>query len=113
MSNINQMVLIAINEEKGQTFGAEMFNTGKIAGLYDEPGIDGSAGRQGSVLKTGDTSKFNVDSTPGNQEPTNPNPLPGTTPPVNKFGGNPMFAKAQTLARSVADNREVKLHSSK
>jgi len=112
MSNINHMVLLALNEDKGQTAGAEMYNTGNIAGLYDEPGIDSSSKRQGSVLKTGSNeSKFDVDSTPGNFEPTNPNPLAGGTPPVNRFGNSSMFAMAQKLARSTSDNKEIKLHS--
>ena len=128
MSNINSMVGQVINEEKGQTAGAEMFNKGPIAGLYSEPGIDAAAGNRGhrtsgdsageKVEKTTGTndSKFDVDGTPGNTEPTNPNPDKGGTPPINKFGGKPLFSAAQTLKmdrdKSEIKSPEVKSNSS-
>lgn len=119
MSNINSMVGQALFEEKGQTAGAEMFNKGKIAGLYDEPKFDAKDGKQGhhekgdsageKVEKTygTDQSKFDVEGTPGNTEPSNPNPDKGGTPPVNKFGGKPLYSAAQKLKMD-SDKAEIK-----
>ncbi len=115
MSNINVLVEQALTEDKGQTAGAEMFNKGKIAGLYSEPGFDGKDGKRGNnstdsagekVVKQDGTnqSKFDVDSTPGNSEPTNPNPDAGNNPPVNKFGDSSMFAAVEKLIKPTNAN---------
>jgi len=119
MSDINSMVGKAIFEEKGQTAGAEMFNKGPIAGLFSEPGLGGKDGKRGNH-KTGDSagekvekaaggndSKFDVEGTPGNTEPTNPNPDKGGTPPINKFGGKPLFSAAAKL-KADSDKSEIK-----
>jgi hypothetical protein len=119
MSDINAIVEQSIQEDKGQTAGAEMFNKGKIAGLYSEPGLDAKDGTRGkhTAGDSGgekvekqygtDQSKFHVDGSPGNSEPKNPSPNDGGTPPVNKFGGNPMFAAAEKVLRQ-ADSAVIK-----
>lgn len=119
MSDINTMVGKALFEEKGQTAGAEMFNKGEKAGLYSEPGLGAKDGKRGNreagdsagekVEKTPGTndSKFDVEGTPGNTEPSNPNPDKGGTPPVNKFGGKPLYSAAQKLKMD-SDKAEIK-----
>ncbi len=101
MSNINILVNQALLEEKGQTAGAEMYNTGAIAGLYSEPKLtdaDGSRGHSDRgdsagepVVKTngGNESKYDVDA-------QLPNPSDNEVP-VTKYGGSPLYSAAQTL----------------
>lgn len=119
MSDINILVGKALFEEKGQTAGAEMFNKGEKAGLYSEPGLGAQDGKRGhreagdsageKVEKTPGTndSKFDVEGTPGNTEPSKPNPDAGGTPPVNKFGGKPLYSAAQKLKMD-SDKSEIK-----
>ena len=119
MTDINTLVNAALFEDKGQTAGAEMFNNGPIAGLYSEPKFDGADGNRGHhnsgdsagepVEKTPGTkqSHFDVESTPGKTDPSNPNPDKGGTPPVNKFGGKPLFSAAQKLKQDSNPN-EIK-----
>ncbi len=119
MADINAMVGKAIFEDKGQTAGAEMFNKGPIAGLYSEPKFDAKDGKQGhheagdsggnKVEKAYGTnqSKFDVEGTPGNTEPKNPNPDKGGNPAITKFGGNSLFSAAQKLKMD-SDKSEIK-----
>lgn len=119
--DINSMVMDSIQEEKGQTAGVEMLNDGKgkTAGLYSEPGFDGQDGKRGkgNALDGGEKvekqygseqSRFDKESNPGNSTPSNPNPNSGGTPPVNKFGGQPVYAHAQNLAKRMSDAKAVK-----
>ena len=120
--SINDMVMRDITEEKGQTAGVEMLNDGKgkIAGLYTEPGFDSKDGKRGDTAQNNEkgektekqygtnVSKFDKDSSPGNSEPKNPSPNAGGTPSVNKFGGQPVYSHAQTLAKKMADSKAIK-----
>ncbi len=120
--NINEMVTHVISEEKGQTAGVEMLNDGKgkIAGLYSEPGFDGKDGNRGNKNSNdsagekvekqygSNESKFDKDSSPGNTNPSNPNPNSGGTPPVNKFGGQPIYSHAKALAKKISDAKAIK-----
>jgi len=106
MTDINKLVLHAINEELG-CHGAEMYNDGPKgqgtvqAGLFSEPGnnIGSKEGAKAINQTSSDTSSFAKESVlPAMKEAANSNNLAGTNENVVKNGGSYEFSKKADIA---------------
>jgi len=106
MSIINDLVFTVISEEMGHA-GCEMYNDGPkgqgsvTAKYFAEPGLKQPVKEGQKIVGQGgpDTSSFAKESIlPGLKDAASSNPLDGSTPSVNKFGGGYDYSKKEEIA---------------